>query len=160
MSFPSHLQDRFGRRYQIDFARSREFWIIRVWDGRLPAAYLYAWHTRCRGLRIQDLRVADDLVVSEPPLSRLVRKLLGLRPRVVSYRRRGIATALLAGVIAHADAEGIPRIDGDIVERDRMQFPGLADWYRAQGFALHRDPQGLHFRRDFAQQTTASTSSL
>jgi len=90
----------------------------------------------------------------------LFRKLLGLRPLVVSYRRRGIATALLAAVVAHADAEGIPQIEGDIVERDRMQFPKLPDWYRARGFALHRDPQGLHFRRDFASQPDVSVSSI
>ena len=160
MRFPRNLQDRFGHVYRIDFTRSREFWIIRVWDGRLPAAYLYAWHFRGQGLRIQDFKVADDLAVWEPPLRSLVRKLLGLPPRVVSYRRRGIATALLEAVVAHADAEGIPRIEGDIVERDRVQFPGLPDWYHARGFALHRDSQELHFHRDLAPQPNASIPSL
>ena len=158
MRFPRHLQDRFGHAYRIDFSGSRGIWVIRVWDGQFPAAYLYALHARRQRLRIQDFKVADDLVVPEPALLRLGRKLLGLSPRIVSYRRRGIATALLAAVIAHADAEEIPRIEGDIFERDRVQFPGLPDWYHARGFTLHRDPQGLHFHRDLAPQPAASIS--
>lgn len=156
MSFPRYLQDHFGRTYRIEFARSREFWTIRVWDHGLPVAYLYAWHVRGERLRVQDFKVADDLQVPMPLWQHLLRKLLGLRPRVVSYRCRGIATALLATLVAHAEAEGVPRIEGDIVERDRAQFPGLPDWYRARGFSLHQDIHGLHFHRNLSSVATAS----
>jgi GNAT superfamily N-acetyltransferase len=101
MRFPNSLQDRFGHCYRIEFARSRELWAIRVWDGLLPAAYLYAGNVRGKGLRIQDLKVADSLVVCERALPRIIRKLLGLPRRVASYRRRGIATALIAAVITY-----------------------------------------------------------
>lgn len=160
MHFPRHLRDRFGHVYRIDFSSSREFWIVRVWDGHRPAAYLYAWHIRGRGLRIQDFKVAADVVVPEPWLQRWLRKLMGLPLRVISYRRRGIASALLAAVVAHAEAKNIPCIDGNIVERDRNQFPGLPDWYRARGFSLRRDTEGLHIHRELTAQPRASISSL
>ncbi|MBI5425746.1 MAG: hypothetical protein HZA32_16850 [Opitutae bacterium] len=156
MRFPHYLRDRFDHPYRLDFDRSRECWTIRVWDGQLPAAYLYAWHVRGQLLRIQDFKVADDLVVPEPPLRHLLRQLLRLRPRTLSYRRRGLGTALLATVVAYADAERIPCLEGDIVERDRAQFPGLPEWYQARGFTLRRDAQGLHFHRTLAMPSTLS----
>jgi hypothetical protein len=147
MRFPRYLQDRFGQTYRLVVDRADDCWILRVIDGQRPAAYLYAWYVPGQVLRIHDFKVTDDLVVPEPLLLQLLRRLLRLRPRTISYRRRGIGTALLATLVAYADAEGIPRLEGDIVERDRSQFPGLPDWYRARGFTVHRDTPGLHFFR-------------
>ncbi|MBS0631408.1 MAG: GNAT family N-acetyltransferase [Verrucomicrobia bacterium] len=130
----------------MKFSRAHDFWVFQVRDGPLLVAYLYA-HVRPQRLRIQDFTVVEDRLIPSPPLQSLVRKLLNLPPSVISYRRRGIGSALLAAVVAHAESEGISQIEGNIVERDHARFPGLPEWYRSRGFALCRDAQGLHFHR-------------
>ena len=141
------LQDRFGHRYTIDFEGSSELWTIHVWDGGLPAAYLWARYSRDRSLRIQDFKVADDVRAPEGILAGFFRKLFGLQPRAISYQRRGIGTALISWLVSYADSRGVSRIEGELAERDLLHFPGLAEWYGTKGFALTRDMQEMRIVR-------------
>jgi predicted acetyltransferase len=84
-------------------------------------------------LQLNDLQVVDS--TSIPWLKIPLLGCLGLVHRC-SFRRKGLATALLAALIQRSRQRGVVRITGKVVAADLNAFPGLAEMYRRCGFEL------------------------
>lgn len=148
---PTHLLDRHGTPYRLDF-EAPDFGCDGCWtfllylDGaRLPAkvGYAYCWGYGPDELRINDFRIDKDVHFPPTGLKRLLNRLLPTYfpwPRR-GFRRLGLGSALLLTVITTARQNGFTRIGGQIVAMDLAEFPGLAAWYECYGFIVAKGPQ-------------------
>ena len=74
------------------------------------------------------------------------------------HSRQGLGTALLQEVFLLAIRRNFPQIQGKIVAKDAAAFPGLLNWYRKHGFAVHAvasDPQPCGTNRKGTNEVAA-----
>jgi len=63
-------------------------------------------------------------------------KYFKLVPRTITYRNKGLGTALLNFVFEHFKGMGCERMEGKIVKSDLIDRPWLPQWYRKHGFHI------------------------
>ncbi len=81
---------------------------------------------------IADIRVSDCVKQGRCVLLQI----LGFKPRIKSYRNKGVGTALLKFALNYLKAQGCTRVEGNIMERDLKAWPRLPQWYRDHGFQV------------------------
>src|SRR5436190_21979485 len=105
------IQDGSGHRYRLHISEFSSTWCLKVFDGAVCAAYAY-----CRLadsiLTLSDLRVANETLPPERGFSRLKRMLLNQERKPVSYRTRGLGSALLQFIVDAAKARGLAEVTG------------------------------------------------
>ncbi len=135
-----NLTDRFGTIYPLLFClcRTSRDWHVFQHGRRIGYALCL--------LQGEDFFLGDLQIESAISLPRsLWSRLLFRHPVVIDYRRRGLGSALLALVIAHARECGCRRVTGKVTQRDLTGYPDLAGWYRRNGFVYTSDPAGGNF---------------
>jgi hypothetical protein len=139
--YPSRfLTDKHGLTYRLSFDPDKLMWTFRVCDQDMPVGYAYCWlMDKPTGIRINDLKISDDLPVRTTPIVGFMRRLFGLPRLTLDYRRRGIGSALIREIITTARANGYHRITGEVKATDLARFPGLPNWYAAHGFTITRE---------------------
>lgn len=139
--YPSRfLTDKHGLTYRLSFDPDKLMWTFRVSHQDMPVGYAYCWlMDKPAGIRINDLKISDDLPVRTTPMVAFVRRVFGLPRLTLDYRRRGIGSALVREIITTARANGYQHITGEVKPTDLARFPGLPNWYAAQGFKITRE---------------------
>lgn len=103
----------------------------------------YAW---CRRKGPETLVIIDLCIDAAAPVLGWVQRLrvnLFLRAKRVSFRRRGIGSAMVDALIGASRAGGINTISGYITPADLDQFPSLPEWYKKKGFVVTDNSAGI-----------------
>ena len=137
--------DRLGAHYElrVDHPEGSGFFLL-LCDARAVtrAGRLTALVQEDGSLILADVLIEDE---ARPRPRRWWQRALARvgrwRPRLVSYRRRGLGGILLDHFLAEADAHGVECIRGSLVKGDLIAWAGLADWYCARGFSVLPAPQ-------------------
>lgn len=130
------LVDKVGRKcsYLLTQNHRSHDWFVFDGDWRIG----YAWCSQIGpDFRVSDFKFSPDF--------RRPRSFLGWpigRAPALNYQRRGLGTALLRLILAHARGRGCRRIVGVISQVDLDQFPALPEWYARFGFRYSPIPEG------------------
>lgn len=130
-----HLIDRHGIRYCAHSFRDRYSWDFFLTHDSCEIGRVLCTQEPDH-LRLGDIHLHDELLISESLPQKLIRKLRGLPPPTISYRNRGIGTAMFALLERLALEAGFTCIEGWISRVDADPNPGLFDWYRRRGFTV------------------------
>ena len=88
------------------------------------------------GWRMDDIRIDDHVPVRTWYQFYIGRVRFGGKPKMISYRNRGIGTALMGFLKRCALQHGVKQIEGVVPHQDNESRSHLVDWYSQQGFKL------------------------
>lgn len=80
---------------------------------------------------LEDIYIRDDSV---PRGKSAILSSLGPPSKPLSFRGRGLGTALLQRFINYVRSKGLTRVYGSIAEEDLLSRPYLPEWYKKYGF--------------------------
>ena len=129
------IQDQLGKSYRVQAFENPDNWCLMVYDGDVPVGHVNCVVKR-DVLNLDDLHVSTDATQPAHGLPLLLRNLFHHRGKRISYRSRGLGTAMLRLLIARASERGFKIIEAHLSPHDLAEYPDLPEWYRRQGFAL------------------------
>ena len=88
------------------------------------------------GWRLEDIRIDDEVPVRAWYQFHIGRINFGGQPNTVSYRNRGIGTALMDFLKQAARQQGVKEIEGAVSHQDIESASHLLAWYGKQGFRI------------------------
>ena len=104
-----------------------------LWRGQRVG---YAWCSLQNGnLIINDLKVDDAHSVPWPFMNSFL-VLIGIMPRIKSFRKMGVGNQLLDRIIAEGKKSQVHSIWGSVTQDDINGVPYLLDWYKRMGFSV------------------------
>lgn len=127
------ITDKEGIRYPLNCHIVHSLHSFEVSCGGVVVAWAHCWLADNKELQLNDLQVDDSALV--PRLKLPLLGYLGLVQRR-SFRRRGLAAALVAAVVQWSRHQGVVSITGKVVEADLAAFHGLASMYQRLGFTV------------------------
>lgn len=129
------IQDNQGKSYRVQFFENPGVWCFIVYDGDVPIG-----HANCVLKRdiliVEDLHVSADATTPAHGLPLLFRNLFHYASKGISYRSRGLGTAMLHLVISRASQLGFNLVEANLSPHDLAEDPTLPEWYCRRGFAL------------------------
>ncbi len=137
------LLDKDGRAYQLSILETDSHIFL-----KLHYHHLLVGEAKCvwespQTLLLGDIAIANAVI--PPPhdeFSALISTLPGGQPKPVNYRRRGLGSALLRCLIAHAHARQAQHLYGNVFEQDVQNNSKLLQWYQKHGFEIREIPEG------------------
>ena len=131
--FITTITDKEGVDYPLHCHFNGSLHNFQVSCGGVIVAEAKCWLLNNGELQLNDLQVVE--AASVPWLKLPLLRYLGLVHRH-SFRRRGLAAALVAAVVHWGRQQGVVKITGKVVVADLNMFPGLAEMYQRLGFEV------------------------
>lgn len=131
--FITTITDKEGCRYPLHCHIADSLHCFQVNCGGVVMAEAKCWLAGNGELQLNDLQVFE--AASIPWLRLPLLGYLGLIHRH-SFRRKGLARALVAAIVQWGRQRGVVSITGKVVAGDLAAFPGLAEMYQRLGFEV------------------------
>jgi hypothetical protein len=127
--------DKQGRSYTLAVLADEGQILFQLRDRTLLIGEARCVKETDHRLLLGDIAIANKAMLT-PYHQTSFKRLVRYRPQAISYRRKGLGSALLSFIIDYVRAEGGQYLYGKVMRQDVENNPKLIQWYQSHGFDL------------------------